>query len=310
MIGYLKDFIKKWIFILNNTIIVNPTEIKINVKLLVIYTIIVIIYSYLKNIPLMGIITLIFIGGLCFLFYYYLLLDFKYYSTYYDAEKYIERLSSPGNNKNDDLENFQISYNKFRNLLKKRIRDLNKNLLVVDYKINHILKSIDIFFDTSINILFKKGIMDIQYTPKEEYQKFLTNDDYPFDDVKSGKPPDPYNYDEYWKIKKIDYYAIKRFFESFNKNIIHTPRPRAMNLYVIDELFQRWNDVLKELENDTYQLSENKINDYYEKMDSHYEKRIEQRRRIIELISTNFIGFLLAISIAVLIYILFEGNLF
>ena len=94
MIGYLKDFIKKWIFILNITMIVNPTEIKINVKLLVVYTIIVIIYSYLKNIPLMGLIFLIFIGGFSFLFYYYLLSDFKYYSTYYDAEKYIERLSS------------------------------------------------------------------------------------------------------------------------------------------------------------------------------------------------------------------------
>lgn len=305
MIEYLRDFKKKWVFILNNTIIVNPTEIKINVKLLVIYTIIAIIYSYLRNIPLMGIITLIFIGGLCFLFYYYLLSDFKYYSTYYDAEKHIERLSSPGNNKNDDLENFQISYNKFRNLLKKRIQDLNKNLLVVDYKINHILKSIDIFFDTSINILFKKGIMDIQYTPKEEYQKFLTNDDYPFGFAKSKKPPD----DEYWIIKKIDYFTIKMFFESFNKNIIHTPRPRAMNLYVIDEFFQRWNNVLEVLEKNTYRLSESKITDYYEKMDSQNEKRIEQRRRIIESISTNFIGFLLAISITVLIYILLEGKI-
>lgn len=81
-----------------------------------------------------------------------------------------------------------------------------------------------------------------------------------------------------------------------------------MNLYVIDELFQRWNDVLRELEYDTYRLSEIKITDYYEKMDSHNEKRIENRRRIIELISTNFIGFLLAISITLLIYILLEGK--
>lgn len=305
MKGYLKDFIKKWIFILKNTMIVNPTEIKINVPILAVYTIIVIIYSYFNNIPPMGQIALIYLGGLCFLFIYCLLSDFKYYSTYYDAEKYIKRLSPPSNNKDDDLENFQISYNKFRNLLKKRIRDLNKNLLVVDYKINHILKSIDIFFDTSINILFKKGIMDIQYTPIEEYQKFLTNDDYPFDYVKSKKPPD----DEYWIIKKIDYFTIKMFFESFNKNIIHTPRPRAMNLYVIDEFFQRWNNVLEELEKGTYQLSENKITDYYEKMDSHTEKRIEQRERILELILTNFIGFLLAISITILIYVLLEGNL-
>ena len=83
-----------------------------------------------------------------------------------------------------------------------------------------------------------------------------------------------------------------------------------MNLYVIYDFFQRWNNVIEELETDTYQLSESKITDYYEKIDSHNENKIEQRRRNIELILTSFIGFLLAISIAVLIYVLFEGNWF
>ena len=182
--------------------------------------------------------------------------------------------------------------------------------MVFDYKTNQIFIKIDIFFDTSINILFKKGIMNIPYTPKEEYNMFMEEDDCPtFDGTEAEEPPDIYDYDRYWAIKTINYNSINKFFKSFNENIIHTPRPRAMNLYVIDELFQRWNDVLKELENDTYQLSENKITDYYEKMDSHNEKRIENRRRIIELISTNFIGFLLAISITVLIYILLEGKI-
>ena len=201
----------KWVFIFR-CVIREPTEVKIDFRLLLVYATIIIVYSYLYEIEPMGQFYLLIIGGLLFLFYYSMVSDIYYFSTYYDTKYYIGKLISDGSNISD-LENFQISYNKFRINIKRRVERLNKNLLSHDYKINYINQYIDVFFDTTINILFKRGVMSFQYTPYDEFQYELEQifPEDPDNEPEDTPPKDEIEelYDK-TKITRIDYNTVKR----------------------------------------------------------------------------------------------------
>lgn len=298
----LNNIKDKWAFIFR-CVIREPTEVKINFRLLLVYATITIIYSYLYRIELMGQFLLLTIGGLTFLFYYYMIADIYYFSTYYDTKYYVGKLVSNGINISN-LEDFQISYNKLRINIKRRVERLNKNLLSHDYKINHINQSIDIFFDTTINILFKRGVMSFQYTPYDEFQYFLEKT---FPEYPDYEPEDTHE-DEIEilhnekNIKQIDFNAIEEFLISFERNIINSPKPRSMNLYVLEQLFERWNTILATLENELFEITNKKVVEYYISSNGLTEKRKEQRGRILESILTNVIALLITILIALLIY--------
>ena len=285
-------------------VIREPTEVKINFRLLLAYATIIIVYSYLYEIEPMGLFFLLTIGGLIFLFYYYMFSDIFYFSTYYDTKYYIGKLISDGNNISN-LENFQISYNKLRINIKRRVERLNKNLLSHDYKINYINQHIDVFFDTTINILFKRGVMRFQYTPHDEFQYELEKI-FPEDlDNEPEDTPSKYALEELYEeknIKLIDYNVIKEFLISFEKNIINSPKPRSMNLYVLEELFEKWNTILETSEKELFEKTNKKVTEYYIRTNDLTEKRKEQRERISESILTNVIALFITICIALLIY--------
>lgn len=304
--SFLKDKIDKCFFIILCTLRV-PTEIQFNVRLLLIYAVSVVIYSYFYSINYLGQLFLFIIGSSIILFYYYTFSDIIYYGTYYNTQKYIKNLKLNKQDKNVDLENFQISYNKLRILLKKRIKAFTDNLLSHDYKTDCILQKIDIFFDVTINILFKRGVMNISYTPDQEYSDFI-EEVYPDPDVGNEPeeitpPIDAFDY-EFWKIIKIDYEALDKFIDSFGNVLIKSSRPKSINLYVIEEFFDKWTSIIEDHESELLVQSRNKVTEHYNKMETLNEKKNEQRERIIELILTNFIAIVIAGMIGLLVYFL------
>lgn len=305
-IKFLKDKIDKWFFIIRCTLRV-PTEINFNVPLLLIYAVFVAIYSSIYSINFLGQLPFFIIGSLIILFYYYTFSDFMYYGTYYNTQKYIRNLKSNKQDKNIDLENFQISYNKLRILLKKRIKKFTDNLLSYDYKTDCILQKIDIFFDVTINILFKRGVMNISYTPDQEYSDFI-EEVYPEHNVgnerEEFKPPIDALDHEYWAITKIDYEALDKFIDSFGNVLIKSSRPKSINLYVIEQFFDEWTSIIEDHESKLLIQSRYKVTEYYNKMETLNEKKNEQRGRIIELILTNFIAFVIAGILGLIVYLL------
>jgi len=305
MLATLKNIRDKWSFIFR-CIIREPTEVKINFPLLLVYATIIIIYSYLDEIESMGRFFLLTVGSLLFLFYCYMLSDIQYFSTYYDTKYYIGKLISDENNISD-LENFQISYNKLRINIKRRVERLNKNLLSHDYKINNINQYIDVFFDTTINILFKKNVMSFQYTPYDEFLHHVAQMFPEYSDNEPEKTPHKDEIEELYdgsNINQIDYNTIKEFLISFEKNIIDSPKPRSMNVYVLEELFVKWNIILETLEKKSFEKTNKKVTEYYIRTNDLTEKRKEQRERIFESILTNFIAFSIVIVITLLIYVI------
>ncbi len=294
----------KWYFCLSAAI-KNPTDVLININLLIIliiYIPIVIFYSKLYNISLIGQLVLYIIGGLLICFYYYLLRDIQFYSTFYDTQKNISKLLIKPNFA--ALENFEINYYKLRSLLKKRLGLFTRNMLTYDYKMTNIMKNIDIFFDASIEILLYKEIMTIPYTPHEEYLNYLIKSSY-------NEEPEPEQEEiqmvditdqAYWEIEYINYEAIAIFLGSFRKNFINSYRPRAINIYAIDEFFNKWNLVLEGKEKEIFDKTKNNVDEYYSNIEKRKMRTNDLIIRFLEMLFTNIIAFAIVILISLSLY--------
>ncbi len=314
---YVKERIKKWQFVVINSF-KNPTELNLNrpsIRIIgLTYLIVLQIYFYKYD---MGIFLNFGISvqvGFGLIVCYIIFSDMSYYRTFCDTKNAIGKLSPPkkggmhtsGNN----LEAFQINYNKLRKKLKRRIENLNYNFQNYEYENENILRDIDIFFNTTIQILYKERVMNLPYTPKEDYQDFLDEHDEQTPDDDEGCIPaevlkkefdeaDPFNYD-FWDIKKIDYSTIYKFLNHFENIFIQTPKARTINIVAMAEFFERWNQILEKLEPDIYKESKNKIDKYYTEKESFNKSRNGYVFKIIYTIAGQIIAFLIAITISLM----------
>lgn len=299
----LKNKINNWVIKVRfcfDAIMKNPTEIYLEKKMAFILfaSSSLIIFIYFYEIGSLNAIFLALMISLMVIFYIYTIFDIIFYSTFYDTLKYIKILSE-GKPDRETLEKFQINFNKLRILFKKRLKLLNKNLLIYDYKINNIIKNIDVFFDTTIQIFFEKGIMNIPSTPYEEYERFWVNQKN--EEIMEEEPPERINLE----YRIIDYESITKFLDSFRKNFINSSMPPMINLYAIEEFFKRWNLVLQINENKIFVETEKNVIEYYDKIERLNTQKDKQRARIIETIITSTFAFIIAIAISYSLYKIF-----
>ena len=302
----LKNKINNWLIKMRFCIVAmirNPIEIYLRKKETIILvaslSLLIFIYYYEINIVL-AILFALMISSIV-IFYIYSIFDMIFYSTFYDTQKYIKELSE-GKTDRETLEKFQINFDKLRILLKKRLKLLNRNLLIYDYKINNIMKNTDIFFDTTIQIFFEKGLMNISATPYNEYEQFWINQKN--EEIMEEEPPERINLTS----RIIDYESITQFLDSFGKNFINSSMPPIINLYAIEEFFKRWNLVLQINENKIFVETEKNVIEYYDKIEILNTQKDEQRARIKETIFVSTISFLIAIALSFALYHTFKLN--
>ena len=100
--------------------------------------------------------------------------------------------------------NFLVNYNNLRNQLKRVVRKTNTFLLTHNQKNSHILRNIDVFFDTTIKLIEKKEY-DLNQNDLDVIDKFLTSfDNYAFKN-----------------LKPINIFRIHGFFDEMNTQIMH-----------------------------------------------------------------------------------------
>ncbi|WMW22413.1 hypothetical protein RE476_00935 [Methanolobus mangrovi] len=166
---------------------------------------------------------------------------------------------------NLELESFQKNYNKLRVQAKNHILSSEGNILSHDFEINRILQDIDLFFDSTIRILFNKNMMEIPYLPVEEFEEMVNSGrqkTYCNNLNESPELHDP----NHWKtheIKEINFYSLSNFIRIYGNIIRRNPRNKSINIIAIAELFKTWNGIVIKLEPKIYSYSKKEIIAFY-----------------------------------------------
>jgi hypothetical protein len=199
------------------------------------------------------------------------------------------------------LETFQIKYNALRKNLKKRIRSSHTNLLTYDYEMSRIIRDIDIFFDSTIKILFKRKVMSIPFSPHDEYDMLIDEEQSRLNDERWVQPP-PSQYEfEAWEIKNIDFSTINTFLRYFGDIVIRKPKSKSINTVAIGELFRRWNSIIMKINNDVYEESKGDV-------DKYYDERRERRSFLLKTIYDLGVLLISGLIIPLIIYLITKSS--
>ena len=236
---------------------------------------------------------------------YHFYSDFIFYCSYYNTWEFVANillLSKSDRQKADlNFESFQVNYNKLRKNLKKRIRGSHGNLLAYDYEISRIIRDIDIFFDATTKILFRRKVMSIPFSPHDGYDLFIVDTERQSrlsDDRWQNIEPPPSEYEfGAWEIKEIDFRTVDKFLRYFGDIIIRKPRTKTINTVAIGELFRRWNVIVKNLNKDIFEESKNDVEMYY---DERREKRGLIFKTSYELLVLLTVGVIVAVIVNLL----------
>lgn len=244
---------------------------------------------------------------------YPFLSDLTFYGSYYDVLESTERILLFQKNSTEEyninLERFQKRYHSLRKRLKNKIRTLcDGNFLSYDYEVSRISRDIDVFFDSTTRILFKKKLLTIPYSPLDESNIFIeeTNKQLNFTDFTNkynhsalSKDLQSNNYQYFYDaekpddsglgdFKEVDFNMIRVFLNYFGDIVIRKPQLKMLNTIAIGELFRRWNSNIEYFEKASFDETKEDVHRYYNEKN--------ERKRVLFSQSYSLI-FLLVIGI-------------
>ncbi len=149
--------------------------------------------------------------------------------------------------------------------MKRRIRGSRGNLLTYDYEIGRIVRDIDIFFDSTIKILFKRKVMKIPFSPIDEHDFYIldTKEQSRLDISRWEQPPSNLQREDS-EFKNVDLNTINVFLKYFGDIVIRKPNSRGINTIAVGELFRKWNLIVKAMNPDVYEESKCNVDKYYD----------------------------------------------
>lgn len=244
--------------------------------------------------------------------------DLSFYGSYYDVLESTERILMFQKNSTEEyninLERFQKHYHSLRKKLKNKIRTLcDGNFLSYDYEISRISRDIDVFFDSTTRILFKKKLLTIPYSPLDNSNMFIeeinkqlnfTDFTYKYNHSTLGKDLKLNNYQysddtekpddsRLWDFKEVDFNMIRVFLNYFGDIVIRKPQLKTLNTIAIGELFRRWNTNIEYLEKANFEETKEDVYRYYNEKNENKRVLFSQIYNIIFLlligIVTSFI---------------------
>lgn len=215
---------------------------------------------------------------------YPIILDLNYYYTYFHSKGLLSILLFQLEKNNQildvNLDNFHNSYNNIRKEIKRRIMRPRDNFLKFEIEIDRIIQDIDIFFNSTIKILYKKKLMSTQFTT--QFEQFINNNEI---------------YNKY-SNEENELKLIDEFLDFFGKIIINKSPPT--NTIIIGEFFRKWNSIVENFEPNIFNESKNEIEKYYkEKNSKHsiiFEKFFDKMLEILKILLLAIIFYLLTLS--------------
>jgi hypothetical protein len=246
---------------------------------------------------------IIYLAAFGFMYPFYL--DVKFYASYYDVLETTEKMLTINKNDvdvyNKNLNLFQKRYHILRKKLKNKIRSLcDGNFLSYDYEISRISRNIDVFFDSTTRILFKKKLLRIPYSPEDDSTVYLKDKT-----IDSKRSNIRYYYNATKKsdigFEEVDFNMIKVFLKYFGDIVIRNPQPESINTIAIGELFRKWNQNIKYLDEESFEETEADVKRYYN-------EKNEQKRVLFSQIYNIAFVLLIGIISSVIVQLFFPKS--